>query len=440
MNKEMYGLCEWVIKSVKQAGADDCKARIKKNRFVEIDYHKKKPEKISEASKRTLDISVYVNGRYSSRNTSDLRREALKQFIDDLIATAKLLEEDPYRSLPNPKYYEGRIEKDLKLFDESYDQLSAEDRHDFVKRIEAACINQGGDKVITVNAGVYDELAEEVVMTSNGFEGSCKKTECWAGADMTARDEGDRQPRAYHWVGSRKWLDLPPAEEIGQIAANRTLDLIGSKKIKTEKLPIIIENQNVELILNGFVKMLYGKGLHQKRSCLADKIGKKVGTHLFTLVDDPFVEGGFGSRLYDSDGFAANKKSIVENGVLNGFYIDWYSSRKLDREPTTGNPSNLIVPPGKRSVKEIMKDLGRGIYINEFIGGNSNSLTGDFSIGITGTLFENGKPVQAVAEMNIADNHLEFWNKLIDVANDPWIYHSWRMPSLVFKDVVVSGT
>jgi len=90
-------------------------------------------------------------------------------------------------------------------------------------------------------------------------------------------------------------------------------------------------------------------------------------------------------------------------------------------------------------VKEIMKDLKRGILITGFIGGNSNSTTGDSSIGIFGTLFENGELVQPVAEMNIAGNHLEFWTKLAEVANDPWPYSAWRTPSLVFTDVMVSG-
>ncbi len=130
---------------------------------------------------------------------------------------------------------------------------------------------------------------------------------------------------------------------------------------------------------------------------------------------------------------------MVDKGVLNEFFVDWYYSRKLGWEPTTGSPSNLIIPPGKRSVKEIMKDLGRGIVITGFMGGNSNSTTGDASVGIIGHLFEEGKLVQAVAEMNIAGNHLEFWNNLVEVANDPWTYSEWRTPSLVFKDVVVSG-
>ena len=93
----------------------------------------------------------------------------------------------------------------------------------------------------------------------------------------------------------------------------------------------------------------------------------------------------------------------------------------------------------RSSREEIMKDLGRGIFITGFIGGNSNPTTGDASIGIIGQLFEGGKPVQAISEMNISDNHLKLWNKLIEVANDPYPYSSLRFPSMVFKDIVVSG-
>ena len=130
---------------------------------------------------------------------------------------------------------------------------------------------------------------------------------------------------------------------------------------------------------------------------------------------------------------------ILSEGKIEEFLIDWYYSRKLDCEPTTGGTSNLIIPPGTKSPEMLMKELGRGIFITGFIGGNSNSATGDFSIGIIGKLFENGMPVQSVAEMNIADNHLNFWNKLSAIGNDPWKYGSWLTPSLVFDDVVVSG-
>jgi len=380
-----------------------------------------------------------VNGRYSSQSTSDLRRKALKDFITNAIATTKLLEEDPYRTLPDPKYYKGRTKLDLRQLDPGYKKFSPEDRHNMVKAMEESCLAKGGKKVISVTASEYDSYDEVLMMTSNGFEGSEEYTVFQAVAQLTVQGEGDRRPAGYDYAVSLMRKDMPPPEKIGAEAARRTLDLLGGKKIKTETLPIIIENRNVPRILGGFLAAMYGSNIQQKRSFLADKKGKKVASKHFTLIDDPFVVSGLGSRLFDNDGFAAKKRTMVDSGVLKEFYVDWYYSRKLGWEPTTGGPSNLIIPPGKRTVKEIMKDLGRGIFITGFMGGNSNSTTGDASVGIFGQLFEQGKPVQPIAEMNIAGNHLMFWNNLIEVANDPWGYSSWRTPSMVFKDVVVSG-
>jgi PmbA protein len=282
-------------------------------------------------------------------------------------------------------------------------------------------------------------MDEDVLVASNGLQAYSRSTSCYAGAEVTVQDEGDRRPQGYNFVGCRMPKDMPAGKAIGIEATERTLQLLGGKKIETATMPIIIENRNVARILSGFMQGLYGSNIQQKRSFLADRKGVKVGSDLFTLIDEPHIIGALGSRLYDGDGFPTKKRTIIEAGVVKEFLVDWYYSRKLGWEPTTGSTSNIVIPPGQRSVKEIMKDLGRGVYITGFIGGNSNSTTGDASIGIFGHLFENGALTQPIAEMNIADNHLKFWNKLVEVANDPWRYSSWRMPSLVFTDIVVSG-
>jgi len=439
MNKEMYDLTAWTVKTAKSAGADECRAGVGSERFVNISYRDHKPENIKEATTKQLGLEVFVNGRYSVQTTSDLRRDALKDFITNAIATTKLLAEDPFRTLPDPKYYEGRAKVDLGVLDPGYKKLTPEDRHDLVKAIEDSALAAGGNKVISVTAMEYDSYDELLLMSSNGFEGYRESTYFQAGAQMTVQDEGDRRPMGFDYAATSIKKNMPSPEEIGAGAAKRTLSLLGGKKLKTETLPIIIENWNVSRILGGFLAAMYGSSIQQKRSFLADKKGQKVGSKHFTIIDDPFVKGGLGSRLFDMDGFALKKRVMVDEGMLKEFFVDWYYSRKLDWEPTTSGPSNLIIPPGKRSLKEIMKDLGRGIFITGFIGGNSNSTTGDASIGITGQLFEKGELVQAVAEMNIADNHLKFWNRLVEVANDPFPYSSMRMPSLVFEDVVVSG-
>ena len=439
MKQELYDLAERAIKIAKAAGADDCRVSINGGRFVEINYRERRPEGIKEATSRGLQVEIFVNKRYSVQATSDLRPQALKSFIEKAVASTRLLEEDPLRTLPDPKYYQGRQNIDLKQFDPDYKKLTPENRHSFVRAIEESCLAKGGDKVISVTASGYDSYSEQVLMASNGFDGYVEYTAFYGAAEMTARDEGNRRPAEYNVAIAMNRKDLPGPEDIGAEAAARALSLLGAKKIKTETLPIIIENRVVGQVAGGLLQAMFGRSIQQKQSFLADKKGQKVGSERLTLIDDPFIPSGLGSRTFDGEGLAAKKRIMIDAGVLKEFYIDWYYGRKLGWEPTSGSPSNLVIPPGKHSVKEIMKDLGRGIFVTGFIGGNSNSTTGDFSIGIIGQLFDKGEIVHPVSEMNIADNHLKFWPRLVEAANDPYTYSQMRFPSLVFDSVVVSG-
>jgi PmbA protein len=406
---------------------------------VEINYRDRKPEVIKEATTQSLYLEVFVNKRYAGQSTPDFRHSTMEGFIDDVVNTAKIMEEDPYRTLPDPKYYEGRSTADLQITDPAYSQLTPEERHTMTKTVENACLEAGGDKVISVEAGEYDETYEEFAQSSNGFEGSYDNTVYSISASMTAKDEGDRRPNGYHWANCRFRDDIPTLAEIGNLAAKRTLDLMGAKKIKTETLPIIIENRVADRVLSSLAEPMSAGNIQQKRSFLSDMKGKSIGSKLLTVTDDPFIPKGLGSRLYDGDGFPARKRTLISEGVLNEFLVDWYYGRKLGWEPNSGSISNVILPPGSRSVDEIIKDLDRCLLITGFLGGNSNATTGDFSVGIIGKLFNKGKFVQNIAEMNMADNHLKFWNKLVETGNDPWIYSPVRLPSLVFEGVVVSG-
>jgi len=439
MKQELYDLAAKAIKIAKSSGADDCRVSIGGERFVEIGYRDRKPENIKEASTKGLRVEIFVAQRYSSQSTSDLRPESLKTFIENAVASTKLLAEDPFRTLPDPKYYQGRAALDLKQYDPDYEKVSPESRHSFVKAIEESCLAKGGDKVISVTAGCYDSHDEQLLMTSNGFDGYQEASVFYGYAEMTAKDDGDRRPAEYSVAVALSRKALPKPEDIGADAAIRTLIMLGAKKIKTETLPVIIENRVVGRFGSGFMQAMFGRSIQQKQSFLADKKGQKIAGQVLTLVDDPFIPGGLGSGTFDGEGMTVTKRVMIDAGVLKDFYVDWYYSRKLGWEPTTGSPTNLIIPPGKRSVKEIMKDLDRGILITGFIGGNSNSTTGDTSIGISGQLFEKGEPVHPVSEMNIADNHLKIWQRLTETANDPYPYSQQRFPSLVFADVVVSG-
>jgi PmbA protein len=158
-----------------------------------------------------------------------------------------------------------------------------------------------------------------------------------------------------------------------------------------------------------------------------------------TIIDDPFIKKGLGSRLFDGEGIAAKVMPVIEKGILKNYYIDTYYGRKLGMNPTTGSSSNIILELGTKSLDDMVKQVNRGILITSFLGRNSNSTTGDFSFGIQGFLIENGDIVKPVNEMNISGNLGEFWNMLVAVGNDPYPYSSMQTPSLMFEGIQFSG-
>jgi PmbA protein len=130
---------------------------------------------------------------------------------------------------------------------------------------------------------------------------------------------------------------------------------------------------------------------------------------------------------------------VFEKGVLRNYYLDTYYAKKLKLAPTTGNPSNASWTLGAKSQEEILKDVGEGILVTSFIGGNSNPTTGDYSLGLQGFRVRGGRKAEPVAEMNIAGNMLDLLKKLTAVGNDPWPYSSLRTPTLVFEGVQFAG-
>jgi PmbA protein len=189
--------------------------------------------------------------------------------------------------------------------------------------------------------------------------------------------------------------------------------------------------------------MLFGplsaSSLQQKRSFLDGKLGQAIGSPLLDVRDEPLVQRGFGSRLFDGEGIAAKPFALFEQGVLRNYYVDTYYGRKLGMEPTTGRMSNHAWVLGTRSLGELLADLREGVLVTGFLGGNSNGTTGDFSLGVKGFRVRGGAIAEPVGEMNLSGNHLELWKRLAAVGNDPYAYSSMRTPTLVFEGVQIAG-
>lgn len=440
-DQDMLAIAQSCIAIAKSAGASDAGARAYRVRDVSLDYRDGKVEKISESTTRGVNLQLFVNGRYSTVATSDLRPDALKTFIGDTVAVARAIAPDPFRALPDAALYKGQSDVNLQLEDPKYFSVTADEGRKIAKIThDAARSIKGSDAILSVTSSFSSNLVENWMVTSNGFSGSNRGTSFFVSAQVSAKDGDGRRPEEFDYAGSRFWGSVPDAAALGASAGQRTLRRLGTKKGETAAMTVLVDSRAVGRLMGMLGAGLQASNLQQKRSFLEGKLGQQVVSPLMSITDDPLVAKGFGSRKFDNEGIAAKPRPVFENGVLRSYYVDTYYGRKLKIEPTSGSISNLSWKLGGKSQKELLADAKDALLITSFIGGNSNSGTGDFSVGVVGFRVRNGEVAEPLSEMNLSGNHLEFWKKLIAIGNDPFPYSSMRAPTLVFENVSVAGT
>ncbi len=437
INKDRMPLAEWAMNYALENGADEAAVSISDQRKVSVEFRDRKLEQVRESAQRSLGLTIYAQHRYSNHSTNDLRKESLSRFIEDAVTMTGYLAEDEYRSLPDSKYYPRKSEADLNICDNNYDKVESSHRMKIAADIEEAALAQS-DRIISVSAGYSDAYSETVRIHSNGFSGETRSTIFSAGADVTVADDKGR-PEGGFGASSRFGNELPDSEILGRKSAERALGKIGQKKIVSGKYDMIVENRVGGRLISTLKGPMGGGALQQKNSFLEGMVGKKVASKKLTMTDDPFIKKGFASRFFDGEGLAVQKRTMIKKGILRHYYIDTYYGKKLGMKPTSGSSSNTVFEYGSRPLEEMIRDIEKGILVTGFIGGNSNSTTGDFSFGIIGAFIENGSIVQPVNEMNISDNAQVFWNRLVEMGNDPYPYSSLLSPSMFFEGVNFSG-
>ncbi len=439
--QDMLAVAQSCIEIAKRSGAKEAAARAYRVRDVSLDYRDGHVEKIQESTTRGVALQLYADGRYSSVSTSDLRPDALKTFIADSIAVAKAIAPDPFRALPDPALYKGQTNADLQLEDPKYGDVSADEGRKVAKAIyDAARGVKGNEAITSATASFSSNLIEGWMVTSNGFSGTNRGTSFFLSAQVSAKDADGRRPEEYDYSGSRFWTSLTEPGAIGTRAAERTLSRLGAKKGETAAMTVIVDNRAAGRLTSMLASALNAGNIQQKRSFYEGKLGQDLASPLLSVTDDPLVPKGFGSRRFDNEGIAAKPRAIFADGVLKSCYIDTYYGRKLKMEPTSGSISNLSWRLGPKSQKDLMTDAKEALLITGFIGGNSNSGTGDFSLGVVGFRVRDGRIAEPLSEMNLSGNHLEFWKKLVAIGNDPFPYSQLRTPTLVFENVSVAGT
>ena len=434
--EEKYSLAKWAMQHALDNGAEEVSVIISQSKGSNVDVREQKIDTLKEAIQSSLTIRLFVENKYSTHRTNRLDQKELARFIEQAIAATKYLSPDPFRSLPDPELYYRGEDKDLQTVDRTYDEIDPKTKVDLAFQIENEVFKKD-ERIISVTASYSDSTSSRLMVTSNGFEGHTENSNFFVFASVSV-DGGDARP-SQGWMERAVFFDQLKKSAIGTTALDRALKKIGQTKIASGKYHMIVENKTAARLLSPLLSALEGNNIQQKNSFLIDKLGTKVTSEKLTLTDDPFIVGGLGSSLFDSEGLAAKKRVIFDKGVLGTYFIDTYYGKKLDMAPTTGGTTNLVFETGSNDLETMIKSLNKGILVTGFNGGNTNGSTGDFSYGIDGFLIENGEIVKPVSEMNISGNMKTLWMKLAEVGNDPNLASSWQIPSLLFENIDFSG-
>lgn len=134
-------------------------------------------------------------------------------------------------------------------------------------------------------------------------------------------------------------------------------------------------------------------------------------------------------------GAVSGDRRGVERGVVSG------GGRGTELADGLGAERGLKADPFVNEIaqKDILDLCGSGILVTDFNGGNCNSATGDFSYGVSGFLFENGKITSPIDSMLITGNMTDLWSNLLAAGSDPVPGRSRQVPTLAFRDVTFNA-
>ncbi|MDD4848203.1 MAG: TldD/PmbA family protein [Bacteroidales bacterium] len=418
-------------------GCQSCRIGLYASNNCSIDMRDMKMEQLSQAAESRMQIELFVDGRYGTFSTNRIEKNELESLIKNGIAAVRYLQPDECRQLPDQqRYFKGK-QPDLQQFDAAIDQLSPESKKAIVEQ-NMAEIMGANDKIISVNGSYSDGFDSGYMIASNGFEGESKSTGFSVGIGVSLKGKDDARPEECWFESALFYNDLIKTG-IGKIALDRGMRKLNQKKVPSGKYTMIVENLVAARLLAPILDALNGNALQQKNSFLLHQLNQKIAAENLTIKDEPHIPKSFGARMFDEEGIATVNQPIIENGVLKMYFIDTYSSLKMNVSPTISSPSQLVMTPGKRSLNEMIASTDKAILVTGFNGGNSNPTTGDFSFGIEGFFCENGKMKHPVSEMNITGNMIDLWHHLIEIGNDPRLASTRWIPTLIFDAVNFSG-
>jgi PmbA protein len=423
------GLLELATGLVQRAGGEEVEAFLTHEREFQVKAFEGEVESLSSAEPRGAGIRVFKHGRVGFAYTTDLSEPGLDAILDLARTNADYATEDDAVGVADG--WDGSAPEDVPgLVDEAQTAVAPDDKTAFA--VELDRLTRAVDpRIRTVEEAVYaDSDTEVAIATSSGIAGSYRRTDAWCYVFAIAT-EGDDTQVGFDIDLGRGLANLDAAA-LAESAAQRALSVLGASKIPSARMPVILDPYTAGQFLGVVGGALTGEAVQKGKSLFAGRLGERVAANNVVLVDDGRAQGAPGSAPWDAEGVATGTTEVIRDGVLAGFLYDSTSARR-EGKGSTGNaaragfksapypaPSNLAFAPTGESAADIRARAATALLVRDLHGVHSgaNPISGDFSVGATGILLENGDESKPVKEVTIAAPMLEILARIEAVGDD----------------------
>ncbi len=436
----LQNLADEVLGHARKAGASACEVDVSEGFGQSVMVRCGEVETIEYNRDKGIGVTVYLGQRKGNASTADFSTAALRETVEAALNIARFTAADPCAGLPEAHLLASRADaaQDLDLYHPW--QLSVEQAIELARRCEQAAF--AVSPLIANSEGASVSLQEGQFVSANslGFMGGCPTSRHYLACSLIAGRD-DAMQREDWYSTSRNPAEIAAPEAIGDYAARRALSRLGARKIRTCKVPVLFEAPLAASLIGNFVHAASGGSLYRQTSFLLDSLGQPVFSKAVRISERPHLPGALASSRFDNDGVATREREVVEDGILQAYFLGTYSARKLGMQSTgnAGGCHNLIVHPGEHDFAGLLRQMGRGLLVTELLGQGVNYVNGDYSRGAAGYWVENGEIAYPVEEITIAGSLREMFRNITAVGKDVLVRGSKQVGSILVGEMKIAG-
>ncbi len=429
----------------KDLGASDAAAEVSEGAGLSVSVRLGEIENVERNRDKSVGVTVYLGQKRGNASTSDFSADALRQTVRAAYDIARFTADDPAAGLPDAEDLATPDVTgiDLDLFHPWL--VDADGAAALARRCEDAAFATSPRISNSEGGGTSAQQSHFWAGNSRGFRGGYASSRHSISVAPIA-GKGAAMQRDAWYSSERNAMDLASPEAVGRYAAERALSRLKGRKVPTCEVPVLFENTLAAGLLGSLVGAISGGALYRRASFLMDSLGTAVLANHLDVDEDPLVPRGKASAAFDDEGVCTRKRRVVEAGVVQGYFLSTYSARKLGLRSTghAGGSHNLVLTsrltrPGDH-LDEMLRKLGRGLFVTELMGQGVNGVTGDYSRGAAGYWVEGGQIVHPVHEVTIAGNLKDMLRDIVAMGADTYVSGGRTVGSLLLARMKVAGS